>query len=74
MHREGTESGGWGRESQAGSTLTAESPAPYALEPMNCEIMTWAKVRRLTDWTSQVPLLLIAEPKIDSQQVVLLIL
>ena len=37
-------------ESKAGSRLQAVSPEPGAgLELTNCEIMTGAKVRRLTD-------------------------
>ena len=37
-------------ESEAGSRLRAVSTEPDAgLEPMNCEIVTWAEVRRLTD-------------------------
>ena len=31
--------------------------ANVGLEPMNCEIMTWAKVGRSTDWAAQAPLL-----------------
>ena len=41
------------RGSEAGSLLTAEPNAE--LELTNHEIMTWAKVGRLTDWTTQVP-------------------
>ena len=38
------------------SRLQAVSTEPAAgLELMSCEIMTWAKVRRLTDWATQVP-------------------
>ena len=55
--------GEWGRgretgdtESQAGSSLWAVSTAPdVGLKLMNCEIMTWAEVSRLTDWATQVP-------------------
>ena len=44
-------------ESKAGSRLWAVSTEPNTgLEPMNCEIMTWAKGRRLIDWVTQVPL------------------
>ena len=55
----------WGRgreregdtESEAGSRLPAASTEPDAgLEPMNCEIMTWAEVEGLTYWATQVPL------------------
>ena len=43
-------------KSEAGSRLSAVSTEPNAgLEPTNCEIMTWAKVRRLTDWATQAP-------------------
>ena len=43
-------------ESEAGSRLWAVSTEPNAgLKPTNCEIMTWAKVRRSTDWTTQMP-------------------
>ena len=41
-------------ESEAGSRLRAISPEPDAgLELMDREIMTWAEVRRLTDWATQ---------------------
>ena len=41
-------------ESEAGSRLWAISPEPNAgLELMDCEIMTWAEVSRLTDWATQ---------------------
>ena len=37
-------------ESEVGSRLQAVSTEPdVGLELMNCEIMTWAKVRHLTD-------------------------
>ena len=56
-----TEHGGGGAEregdaeSEAGSRLWAISTEPDAeLELMNCEIMTWAEVGRLTDWATQV--------------------
>ena len=43
--------------SEVGSSLWAVSTEPNAgLEPMNREIMTWAKVGCLTDWATQVPL------------------
>ena len=43
-------------EFKAGSRLWAVSAEPDAgLEPMNCEIVTWAEVGRLTDWAAQVP-------------------
>ena len=43
-------------ESETGSRLWAVSTDPDArLEPMNREIVTWAKVRRLADWATQVP-------------------
>ena len=43
-------------ESEAGSRLWAVSTDPNTgLEPTNCEIMTWAKVRRSTDWATQAP-------------------
>ena len=42
-------------ESKAGSRLWAVSTEPNAgIKPMNCEIMTWAKVRSLADWATQV--------------------
>ena len=52
--------GGAGREadteSEAGSRLRAVSTEPdTGLEPMNCEIMTWAEVGRLTDCATQAP-------------------
>ena len=43
-------------ESKAASRLWAVSTEPNAgLELMNGKIMTWAKVRRLTNWATQVP-------------------
>ena len=54
----------WGRgeregdtESEAGSRIWAVSTEPNTgLEPMNCEIMTWAEVWHLTNWATQAPL------------------
>ena len=44
-------------ESEAGSRLWAISPEPDAgLELTDREIVTWAEVGRLTDWTTQAPL------------------
>ena len=44
-------------ESEAGSRLWAVSTEPDTeLELMNCEIMTWAEVGRLTNWATQTPL------------------
>ena len=44
-------------ESEAGSGLWADSTEPDAgLERTNHENMTWADVRRLTDWATQAPL------------------
>ena len=43
-------------ESEAGSSLWAVSTEPdEGLKPMSHEIMTWAEVRYLTDWATQVP-------------------
>ena len=43
-------------ESEAGSKLWAVSTEPdVGLEPTNCEIMTWAEIGHLTDWTTQAP-------------------
>ena len=50
---------GRGRErgrQKIGSGLCADSREPNAgLKLMNYEIMTWAEVRHLTDWATQVP-------------------
>ena len=44
-------------ELEAGSRLWAISPEPDAgLELTDREIVTWAEVRRLTDWATQAPL------------------
>ena len=44
-------------ESKAGSRLWAVSTESDAgLKPTNREIMTWAEVRPLTNWTTQAPL------------------
>ena len=46
-------------ESEAGSRLWAVSIQPNAaFELMNREIMIWAEVGQLTDWATQVPLIL----------------
>ena len=46
-------------ESEAGSRLWAVSTDhDVGLKLMNCEIMTWAEVRCLTDWATQVPRIL----------------
>ena len=43
-------------ESEAGSRIWAVSTNPDAgLKLMNHELMTWAEVRRLTNWATQVP-------------------
>ena len=43
-------------ESKAGSRLLAVSTEPdTGLKPTNCEIVSWAEVRRLTNWGTQVP-------------------
>ena len=43
-------------ESEAGSRFWAVNTEPEAgLEPTTSEIMTWAEVRRLTDWVTQAP-------------------
>ena len=43
-------------EFEAGSRLQAVSTEPdTGLELMNHEIMTWAKIWRLTNWATQVP-------------------
>ena len=45
-------------EPEAGSRLQAVSTEPdVGLELTNYEIMTWAKVRHLTNWATQAPLL-----------------
>ena len=55
MSRGGAEREG-GTESETGSRLWAVSTKPDGgLEPVNREIMTWAEVRSLTDWTTQAP-------------------
>ena len=47
-------------ESDTGSRLRDVNTEPDpGLEPMKRGIMTWAKVRRLTDQATQVPLLLL---------------
>ena len=37
-----------------GSELSAQS-LDVGLKPTSCEIMTWAEVRRLTNWATQAP-------------------
>ena len=58
--RQSTSRGGSEREgdteSETGSGLRAVSTGPDAgLELTDYEIMTWAEVRRSTDWATQVP-------------------
>ena len=56
MNRGGAEREG-DTESETGSRLWAVSPEPdVELELTDREIMTWAEVGRLTDWTTQAPL------------------
>ena len=44
-------------ESETGSRVWAVSTEPdVGLKLTDCKIMTWADVRRLTNWTTQVPL------------------
>ena len=55
--------GGAGREgdteSEAGSRLQGVSTEPdMGLEPTKHEIMTWAEVRHLANWATQVPLIM----------------
>ena len=38
-----------------GSELSAQEP-DVGLEILNCKVMTWAQVGRLTDWATQAPL------------------
>ena len=54
--RAGCGAGAGDTESEAGFSLWAVSTeADVGLELMDCEIMTWAEVGRLTDWATQVP-------------------
>ena len=56
MSREGAEREG-DAESKASSGLWAVGTEPdVGLELTNREIMTWAEVGRLTNWATQVPL------------------
>ena len=44
-------------ESETASRFWADSTEPdVGLELTDCEITTWAGVKRLTDWTTQAPL------------------
>ena len=55
MSRGGAEREGH-TESKAGSRLRAVSKEPnVGFELMDGEIMTWAEVRRLTDWATRAP-------------------
>ena len=48
-------------ESKAGSRFWAVRTEPdTGLEPMEHEIMTWAKVRCLTNWATQATLVLVS--------------
>ena len=43
-------------ESEAGSRLWVDSMEPdMGLERMNLDFVTWAEVRRPTDWATQAP-------------------
>ena len=49
-------------ELEAGSRLWAIGPEPdTGLKLTDHEIVTWAEVRRLTDWATQAPLLMLFE-------------
>ena len=48
--------GGAEREGDTESKADSRLWADVGLELMNHEIMTWTKVRRLTDWATQAPL------------------
>ena len=51
----GRERGRQNLKQAPGSQLPAVSTEPeVGLEPMNCEIMTWAEVRGSTDWATQL--------------------
>ena len=63
LDRERLSTSGWGAEkegdteSEAGSRLWTVSTEPdTGLKLTNCEIMTWAEVRCLANWGTQVPL------------------
>ena len=54
---EGGAEGEGDTECKAGSRLWAVSIEPdKGFKPTNCEIMTWAEVRGLTNWATQEPL------------------
>ena len=54
-------------ESEAGFRPQAVSAGPnVGLEPMNCEIVTWAKVGRLTSWATQAPTFYILDLTVSS--------
>ena len=62
--RDSTSGGGAERERQngkqaPGSELSAEPDV--GLKLTDCEIVTWAKVRHSTNWTTQAPLILLFE-------------
>ena len=47
----------WGRGREREAQNPKQAPEPdMGLKPMNCKIMTWAKVGHSTDWATQVPL------------------
>ena len=45
----------WGRDKERGRIPGRLCTVSMELEPMNHEIMTWAEVRCLIDWATQVP-------------------
>ena len=62
-HRAWVEEGQRERKTQnpkqaPGYELSAQSPMRGLNPPMSSDIMTWAKVGRLTDWATQVSLYL----------------
>ena len=53
-------------QSKAGSSLWAASTESDAgLKPTSCEIVTWAKVGRSTNWATQAPLDLAVSKKVS---------
>ena len=58
--RQSVNQGGTERERERGTHRIWSRPQPLSFSvgpyPTNCEIITWAEVRHLTDWATQVPL------------------
>ena len=64
MSRRGAEEGTQNPKQAPGSELSVSTELQASLKPTNHEIMTWPKVRHLTDWVPQAPLVMLIFVKV----------